>query len=120
MDSAEVRSLVQALMADYERQGGQLSEDDVLRLAMKRGAEPDEIEQVLRLLRVEDIEVETDSDLGYLSKYPIRNPAAVGSGEGQRTGVRWLPYARIPSRIGLANKGCRCRRAQNRSFADGY
>jgi RNA polymerase primary sigma factor len=79
MGASTIQSVVEALLADYERQGGHLSEDDVLRLSLKRSLESNEIEQVLRSLRVEGIDVETDSDVGYEAKFGVQPTQATSS-----------------------------------------
>lgn len=58
MDSSDLRTLIDALLADYERQGERLSEDDVLRIATKRGLGIGDVEALFRALRVEGIELD--------------------------------------------------------------
>lgn len=79
MDASRTQAVIDALIADHERQGGRLSEDDVLRLALKRGLETEHIEQVLRTLRVEGIEVETESEVGFDSRFDTHSTGGTSS-----------------------------------------
>jgi RNA polymerase sigma factor (sigma-70 family) len=75
MDSSDLRTLVDALLADYDRQGEHLSEDDVLRIATKRGLGIDDVEAVFRALRVEGIELEPAQVTGFEASYgPTAGP----------------------------------------------
>lgn len=65
MDGTTLRLLIDALIADYERQGERLSEDDVLRVVTKRGLGIEDVELVLRTLRVEGIELEPSQLAGF-------------------------------------------------------
>jgi RNA polymerase primary sigma factor len=71
MESSDLQTLLDALLADYERQGERLSEDDVLRLATKRGLGIDDIETILRALRVEGIELEPAQINGFEASYQL-------------------------------------------------